>query len=145
MTSPFHPGGYVAIINTHWTRRIESKRRILKVHKNGNFTLAYPEQNDEGRARLESQQWRPGAMGHAHRTGERSYGSSHAEPWTTAHDAERRYVRQQHDLRARLGKVAKRIDELAHAGRAELTVDFIADLEAAMLKDYERREAEYAD
>lgn len=93
----FTAGAYVAIVSTHWNRRIVGKRQIHKVYKNGNFTLL----GHDGLP--SSQQWSPSHDGTwAHRTGRTSIrDSEHAEPWTDAILVEiaERKVRARRDAR----------------------------------------------
>lgn len=90
----FTEGSFVAIVSTHWNRRIEGKRTIHKVHKNGNFTLL----DREGKP--SAQQYRPNYDGKwAHRTGQQNFmRSEHLEPWTPAIEDE---IRQRQDRRRR--------------------------------------------
>jgi hypothetical protein len=74
----FVAGGFVAIISTHFERRIVGKRQIHKVYKNGNFVLL----DHEGKP--QTQQWSQNHDGTiAHKTGDRGFRhSEHATPWT---------------------------------------------------------------
>lgn len=79
--SQFKEGTEVALVNTHWNRRIDGKYKVAKVHANGNFVLEGSQTN---------QQWRPDSAGTmAHKTGERGFRSTeHLEPWSPAIEAE---------------------------------------------------------
>lgn len=79
--SQFKAGGHVAIVSHHWDRRIVGKRKIAKVHANGNFTI------EDRNCVAQPQQYRPDSDGTTARpAGEARYvsRSEHLEPWTDA-------------------------------------------------------------
>lgn len=80
--SQFKPDTYVALIDHHWARHIVGKRRVVKVHVNGNFTLS-----DRAGA-PQPGQWKPDWRGTTARKVGKYSGSEHLEIWTDAHSAE---------------------------------------------------------
>ena len=83
--SQFTEGSFVAIVNTHWNRRIAGKRQVVKVHANGNFTIT----GHDGKP--SPQQYRPSLDGKYARAAGKQSGfrtSEHLEPWTPAIEQE---------------------------------------------------------
>lgn len=81
---PFQPGVKVAVVAHHWERRVDSKREVHKVHKNGNFTLighdGKPDQQQYTANFDGTTAYQTGAHGFRH--------NSHLELWTPAIEEE---------------------------------------------------------
>lgn len=125
--SQFKAGTEVAIVSTHWERRIMSKRVVDKVYANGNFTLTNP----AGRVPDSSQQYRPDycgttakATGSLHR-----YGSDRVEVWTPAHDEELRKAVLDRRNGARRDRIIKHLEGIR---RENLDSSVLAAVEAAI-------------
>lgn len=105
--SKFTVGTEVAVVNHHWTRCIERKARVVRVHANGNFTIT----KHDGTPGV--QQWRPScdqarlagkAQGFCH--------SEHLEVWTPEIDKELRLARRERLLEERRKKYIAFIEKL---------------------------------
>lgn len=97
--SQFKPGVFVALVNHHWDRRIEAKRKVLKVHATGNFTTCTLTDQPSDRV------WKPDMSGNSARLVGTSVGFRHAEHleiWTPAHDEEIAARRSQRNRAARV-------------------------------------------
>lgn len=120
MATPFTPGAFVAVVSTNFDRRIDGKRQIHKVFKNGNFTLLYPDGSPS------AQQYRPNHDGTtAHRTGERSY-REHLEPWTQA------IVEEIAERNAKHRRAARRDAIIKALGGADLPYHALHQIETAL-------------
>lgn len=127
--SQFKEGTVVALVNTHWGRRIDGKYVVGKVRKDGNFTLA-------PKGRLASEyQYRPSQDGtRAERTGERGFrATEHLEPWSPAIEAEiadRKLLRRLEARRDACIEALKerRGDELRNMARAFDTLEELLGL-----------------
>lgn len=120
--SQFKEGGFVAIVNHHWDRRIVGKRRIAKVHANGNFTL------DSVNDQPSTQQWRPSGAT-AHQAGKHfRYGSSHLEPWTAQHAIE---IGERRALRHREKRVAAAVRTLEKM-KGQISEHMLVEVETAL-------------
>ena len=123
--SQFKEGGHVAIVNTHWQRRIAGKRAIAKVHANGNFTIM----GHDGKPA--PQQYRPDHSGKYARVAGKTHGfrtSEHLEPWTSAIEQEIA------DRKASAKRIARKeaIITALKNGSDDLSEETLATLEQAL-------------
>jgi hypothetical protein len=106
--SQFKMGTDVAIVHTHFERRILGKRKVAKVLANGNFTITYR----DGMPDPTRQQYRPDWSGtSATPTGDRGFSHSreHLEVWSKDIEDEVLASKQARIRKVRVDRIVARL------------------------------------
>jgi Txe/YoeB family toxin of Txe-Axe toxin-antitoxin module len=106
--SPFKVDSYVAVVNTHWSRRIDGKRRIAKVYKNGNIIL-YNHDGSVGTHQYNQSSHSDGSY-YAHEVGNQ-YSRTHLEPWSEKIEQEIATRKEERRTQKRIDAIIERLKD----------------------------------
>jgi len=131
--SPFVVGAEVVVVSGTWGRHLSPKRKVAKVHKNGNFLL----EGSDRQYRPNKTNWN--GIYTADRTGRHNFYSEHVELWDEEkHGAELAQRAKERDVANTVGAFELWLKgKRSGDGRYHLTDAQIASLKAFLLENAE--------